>query len=154
MTDQRTADGSDVRARIDRFLAESGLLRRGTTVVPLSGGRVRQALLPRVAPGRAVPGVGGAPGRHTFDALSFVNIARLLAAMPVPVPRILGHSDEVGIIALEDLGDVTLQAHVCAASPDEHAALYRQAVTFITRFNAGAGNWRPLAACRTELLSM
>ena len=61
----------------------------------------------------------------------FVNVARLLAAMPVPVPRILAHSDELGIIALEDLGDVTLQAHVGAASPEEQAALYRQAVTFI-----------------------
>jgi len=51
--------------------------------------------------------------------------------MPVPVPRILAHSDAIGIIALEDLGDVTLQAHVGTASPEEHAALYRQAVTFI-----------------------
>jgi len=60
-----------------------------------------------------------------------VNVARLLSAMPVPVPCILAHSDALGIIALEDLGDVTLQAHVGAASPAEHAALYRQAVTFI-----------------------
>jgi hypothetical protein len=51
--------------------------------------------------------------------------------MPVPVPRILGHSNELGIIALQDLGDVTLQAHLGAASPAQHAALYRQAVTFI-----------------------
>ena len=131
MTDQQTADGSDVRARIDRFLAESGLLRRGTTVVPLSGDasdrRYFRVLL-RDAPSQVL---AVHPGAITFDALPFVNIARLLAAMPVPVPRILGHSDEVGIIALEDLGDVTLQAHVCTASPDEHAALYRQAVTFI-----------------------
>ena len=60
-----------------------------------------------------------------------MNVARLLGAMPVPVPRILAHSDALGIIALEDLGDVTLQAHLGAASPAEHAALYRQAVTFI-----------------------
>jgi hypothetical protein len=51
--------------------------------------------------------------------------------MPVPVPRILGHSDPLGIIALQDLGDVTLQAHLGAASPAEHAALYREAVGLI-----------------------
>jgi len=51
--------------------------------------------------------------------------------MPVPVPRILDHSNELGIIALQDLGDVTLQAHLGAASPAQHAALYRQAVSFI-----------------------
>src|SRR5690349_4172540 len=51
--------------------------------------------------------------------------------MPVPVPRILAHSNELGIIALQDLGDVTLQAHLGAASPAEHAALYREAVALI-----------------------
>ena len=72
------------------------------------------------------------PGPIDFDALPFVNVARLLSSMPVPVPRILDHSRELGIIALEDLGDVTLQAHVGAASAAEHAALYREAVALIT----------------------
>jgi aminoglycoside/choline kinase family phosphotransferase len=58
-------------------------------------------------------------------------VAGLLAAMPVPVPRILAHSNELGIIALQDLGDVTLQAHLGAATPAEHAALYREAVGLI-----------------------
>ena len=35
--------------------------------------------------------------------------------MPVPVPRILGHAADLGVLALEDLGDVTLQAHLGAA---------------------------------------
>jgi aminoglycoside/choline kinase family phosphotransferase len=60
-----------------------------------------------------------------------VNVDRLMAAMPVPVPRILGHSNALGVIALEDLGDVTLQAHLGAASPSEHDALYREAVALI-----------------------
>lgn len=71
------------------------------------------------------------PGPFEFDALPFVNVARLLSAMPLPVPHILGHSNALGIIALQDLGDVTLQAHVGAASPADHAALYRQAVTIV-----------------------
>jgi aminoglycoside/choline kinase family phosphotransferase len=54
-----------------------------------------------------------------------------MSRMPVPVPAILGHSDPLGIIALQDLGDVTLQAHLGAASAAEHAALYREAVTLI-----------------------
>jgi N-acetylmuramate 1-kinase len=51
--------------------------------------------------------------------------------MPVPIPAVLGHADDLGILALQDLGDVTLQAHLGAASPAEHAALYRQAVALI-----------------------
>jgi aminoglycoside/choline kinase family phosphotransferase len=58
-------------------------------------------------------------------------VASLLAAMPVSIPAIIGHEDDLGILALQDLGDVTLQAHLGASSPAQHAALYRQAVSFI-----------------------
>ena len=51
--------------------------------------------------------------------------------MPLPVPAILGHADADGIVALQDLGDMTLQAHLGAATPTEHAALYRDAVALI-----------------------
>ncbi len=132
MTERRTADGSDARARIDQFLTETDLGRRGAKVVPLSGDasdrRYFRVLL-RDAPSQVL---AVHPGPIAFDALPFVNVARLLNAIPVPVPRILAHSDAIGIIALEDLGDVTLQAHVGTASPAEHAALYKQAVTFIS----------------------
>jgi len=69
-----------------------------------------------------------------FDTLPFVNTARLFAEMPVPVPRILGHAADLGVLALEDLGDVTLQAHLGSAPAARHAALYRQAVAFIDVF--------------------
>jgi aminoglycoside/choline kinase family phosphotransferase len=78
--------------------------------------------------------VYGAP--FAFESLPFVNTARLFAAMPVPVPRILGHADDLGVLALEDLGDVTLQAHLGSAPPSRHAALYREAVGFIHTFQA------------------
>jgi len=55
----------------------------------------------------------------------------LFAAMPVPVPTILGEAADHGVLALSDLGDVTMQAHVGAAPSAEHAALYRQAVGFV-----------------------
>jgi aminoglycoside/choline kinase family phosphotransferase len=66
-----------------------------------------------------------------YRSLPFVNVAELLAAVPVPVPRILGEAGDLGVLALEDLGDVTLQAHVGAAPAKTHAALYRLAVSFI-----------------------
>jgi aminoglycoside/choline kinase family phosphotransferase len=44
---------------------------------------------------------------------------------------VLGHAGDIGVLALEDLGDMTLQAHLGAASASEHADLYRQAVALI-----------------------
>jgi len=120
-----------VRARIDQYLAETGLASRGATVVPLTGDasdRRYLRILLRDAPSQVLAVY---PQAFDVDTLPFANVSRLLAAMPVPVPAILGHSNALGILSLQDLGDVTLQAHLGAASPAEHAALYRQAVTFI-----------------------
>src|SRR5215216_4012311 len=125
--DRRAAD--DVRARIDTYLAATG--SNGAKVVPLTGDASDRRYFRVLTQNDAPQVLAVHPGRIDFAKLPFVNVARLLSEMPVPVPRILGHSDELGIIAPQDLGDVTLQAHLGAASPKEHDALYRQAVTFI-----------------------
>jgi aminoglycoside/choline kinase family phosphotransferase len=130
----------DVQTRISRFLEHTGLASTGAKVVPLTGDasdrRYFRVFTP--ASGEAGPErsrgtqvLAVHPGAVEFETLPFVNVAGLLAAMPVPVPGILGYSSELGIMALQDLGDVTLQAHLGVASPAEHAALYRQAVTLI-----------------------
>ena len=69
----------------------------------------------------------------TFDAnaLPFLRVAELLLSMPLPVPAILDRAPDLGILALEDLGDVTLQAHVGSAPTEEHRRLYREAVALI-----------------------
>jgi N-acetylmuramate 1-kinase len=126
-----TTDSSDVRTRIDHFLAETGVASQVTTIVPLTGDasdRKYFRVLLRHAPAQVL---AVHPQAIDFERLPFANVARLYSAMPVPVPQILGHSDALGILALQDLGDVTLQAHLGAASFAEHKALYREAVTLI-----------------------
>ncbi len=122
---------ADVRAQIDQFLADRGLAQRGASVVALTGDASDRRYFRVLVPHDATQVLAVHPGPIAFEQLPFVNVAGLLEAMPVPVPRILAHSNELGIIALEDLGDVTLQAHLGAATPAEHAALYRQAVSLI-----------------------
>ncbi|MEQ1573359.1 MAG: phosphotransferase [Vicinamibacterales bacterium] len=131
MSERQTAARPEVHDRIDRFLDDAGLAAVGTKVVPLAGDASDRQYFRLRLRDRPSQVLAVHPGPIDFQTLPFVNVARLLSAMPVPVPRILAHSDPLGIIALEDLGDVTLQAHLGAASPAEHAALYRQAVTFI-----------------------
>ena len=128
---ERRATADEVRARIDRFLADTGLAGRGARVVPLTGDASDRRYFRVLLPGDDSQVLAVHPGPIAFDALPFVNVARLLAAMPLPVPAVLGHADALGIIALQDLGDVTLQAHLGTASVAEHAALYRQAVAFV-----------------------
>ena len=122
---------SDLRERIDTFLNDTGLTAQVASVVPLTGDasdRRYYRILLRGAPSQVL---AVHPGPIEFARLPFVNVAGLLSEMALPAPRIIAHSDMLGIIALEDLGDVTLQAHLGAASPAEHAALYREAVALV-----------------------
>ena len=131
MSDKRQRDGTDARERIDGYLKRSGLATRSPRVVPLTGDasdrRYFRVLLPE---NRSIV-LSLHSTAFEFDTLPFVNVARLLAQMPVPIPSVLGHADDLGVLALEDLGDVTLQAHLGAATPAEHAALYRQSVALL-----------------------
>jgi N-acetylmuramate 1-kinase len=131
MTNKRSPDSAEQRERIDLYLGRTGLAQRHPRVVPLTGDasdrRYYRVLMPEAPP--FVLALHASP--FDVNTLPFVNVARLLERMPVPIPRVLGHADDIGVLALEDLGDVTLQAHLGAASGSQHAALYRQAVALI-----------------------
>jgi len=123
---------SPLSAKISGYLDRHGV--QASRIVPLTGDASDRRYF-RVLSKDGDPfvlAVHAAP--FDYAALPFVNTAELFAAMPVPVPRILGHAADLGVLALEDLGDVTLQAHVGAAPAAQHAALYRQAVAFIDVF--------------------
>jgi N-acetylmuramate 1-kinase len=118
-------------SRIGQYLSRTGLADRVTQVVPLTGDAsdrryfrllVRDGL-PRVLALHV--------GAIESETLPFVRVAALMRALSLPVPAILGHDDELGILVQQDLGDVTLQAHLGVAGPAEHAALYREAVELI-----------------------
>jgi len=120
---------AQIPAPVEGYLARNGVA--GPHVVPLTGDasdRRYFRILPRQGES-FVLAVNAAP--FEYAALPFVNVHDLFAAMPVPVPKILGHADDLGVLALEDLGDVTLQAHLGTGAAAAHAALYRQAVGFI-----------------------
>ena len=127
----RTSDGTDTRARVDRFLTQTGRSDRVVRVVPLTGDASDRRYIRVLLRDEPAIVLAVHPGAISLAALPFVNVAKLMASMPVPVPRIVDHDEDLGILALEDLGDLTLQAHVGTASPAEHAALYREAVALI-----------------------
>ena len=130
-TFHQPVEDTEVRDRIDRYLRENGLEGWATMVVPLTGDASDRRYF-RVI-GQDGPSIVLAlhAGPIEFASLPFANVVGLLRQVPLPVPALLGYSDALGILALEDLGDVTLQAHLGASTASEHAALYRQAVAFI-----------------------
>jgi hypothetical protein len=117
--------------RIHQYLHESGVASPKSAVIPLTGDASTRRYF------RVIPADGPSvvlalhDGPIEVATLPFINVAELLQRMQLPVPSVVGHSDALGILALQDLGDVTLQAHLGAGTLTEHASLYRQAVAFI-----------------------
>jgi aminoglycoside/choline kinase family phosphotransferase len=126
-----TPTDSQLRANIEQFLTESRLADRRARVVPLTGDASDRKYFRIIPPSGASLVLALHASPFQFDSLPFANVAELMQQIPLPVPLILGHSDALGILALQDLGDLTLQAHLGAATAAQHAALYRQAVEFI-----------------------
>jgi len=114
-----------------QYLERTNLQAPRARVLPLTGDASDRRYF------RVLPRAGGSfvlalhAAAFTFDALPFVNVAGLLGRVPVPIPAILGHAEDLGILELQDLGDMTLQAHLGAAPVSEHTALYREAIRLI-----------------------
>ena len=125
--------------RITDYLEALGLTSSVTQVVPLTGDASDRRYFRVLMKGEPSIVLAMHTGPIDYASMSFVSVARLMSRVPLPVPAILHHSDALGILGLQDLGDVTLQAHLGAASTDEHAALYRQAVTFVAELQRRGG---------------
>jgi aminoglycoside/choline kinase family phosphotransferase len=143
MIDERAAAD---RRRIDQFLSQAPLVTPDHHVVALTGDASTRRYF-RVIPASGPPIVLALhEGPIEYAALPFVEVSDLLRRMPLPVPAILGHSDALGILALQDLGDVTLQAHLGAGGVEEHTRFYHEAIEFIVRLQR-RGTELASAAC-------
>lgn len=125
----------DAAARLGLYLDRIGLSQqtsRQPTVTALTGDASDRRYFRIELPDEPSQIVAVHAGPIVFDALPFAIVGRLFEAMPVRVPRVLGHDDELGIVALEDLGDLTLQARLGEIGAAERSSLYREALGIIT----------------------
>ena len=121
----------DAHERIDKYLSDSGLASRRPRIVPLTPDASDRRYFRVLLEGGDPIVIAVYRGPIEFEKMPFANVSELLQRMEVPAPAVLAHSNRLGIVVQEDLGDVTLQAHLGAASITEHAALYREAVALI-----------------------
>lgn len=111
---------------ITTCLARFGMTgSRVTPLTPDASDRRYYRVLPPQGPSAvlALHTAAFAPG-----SLPFSTVSALFAAMPLPVPRVRHEAADLGILILDDLGDVTLQAHTESAPDTRHLALYERAV--------------------------
>jgi aminoglycoside/choline kinase family phosphotransferase len=138
LVETQTDDARGLRDRVYGYLRESGLIAAVARVSLLTADASdRRYFRVVTAAGESIV-LAVHAGPIDFATLPFANVCELFQQVPLPVPAILGHSDSLGVIALQDLGDITLQAHLRGATSSEQDVLYRQAVGFIVRLQRRA----------------
>lgn len=127
--DRRTDEGARVRLCVQGYLARKK--QSDARVVPLTGDASDRKYF-RVIPKDGRPYVMAVhPQAFDVRTLPFINVADLFTTVGVPVPAILGHEADLGVLALEDLGDVTLQANLGTMTGEQHDDQYREALGII-----------------------
>ena len=116
------------RARVRHFLERSRLADIDAPLVPLTGDASNRRYVRVIPRERRSFVLALYSESFKYETLPFIMVASLLDQMRIPVPAVLEHAADLGVLALEDLGDVTLQAHLGTGSAADHLALYREAV--------------------------
>jgi N-acetylmuramate 1-kinase len=73
------------------------------------------------------------PDPGTGTEAAFLDVQRFLDELGLPVPKILAHYPEQGLVILEDLGDDLLETLVRTSGEDRKVELYEQAVDLLLR---------------------
>ncbi len=124
---------ADLDPRVSAYLQAQGLAPDVQRIVPLTGDASDRRYVRVLLTGRPSVVLSVHAGPITYATSTFVRVAQLFARMPVPVPHILHHDDALGVLGLQDLGDVTLQAHLGGLSAPDRGKRYREAVGLIVR---------------------
>ena len=132
---------------VPEFLLERhGQRAAAVGVVPLSGDASTRRYF-RVLEGGASRVLAVYPEPFLAAELSFLSVRALLAGWGVPVPEILDVDEARGIVALEDLGDLTLQEILRTAGAPKREELYRDAIDRLAVLQREAARGPQRAAC-------
>jgi aminoglycoside/choline kinase family phosphotransferase len=133
-----------VDPRVAAFLAARP--RFSGRVVPLSGDASTRRYF-RIVRGAETWVLALYPEAIDVERHAFVTVHRLMAGWGLPVPAIVDGDGPLGILLLEDLGDVTLQEKLRDAGAAERDALYREALVCLAALQRKAAEGPRTDAC-------
>jgi N-acetylmuramate 1-kinase len=132
--------------RVETFVASRFASPQAVEVSPLSGdASTRRYFRARTGEGTSVLALYPEP--FQVESLSFVVVHRLMAGWELPVPAILDGNGELGVLLLEDLGDVTLQIALADATEAAKVDFYREALDDLVRLQREAAKAPQRSEC-------
>jgi aminoglycoside/choline kinase family phosphotransferase len=77
------------------------------------------------------------------DELPFINVRRYLEGLGIRVPAVLLGDEALGVILLEDLGDLTVERRLKTADAEVKGGLYERAVDLLVDLQAKTASGKP-----------
>ena len=133
--------------RVAQFLADRFGPRLGDVKVAALSGDASTRRYYRIAAGGEISVLSLYPEPFDADQLSFVVVRTLMAGWGLPVPAIRDLDGSLGILLLEDLGDLTLQEALKGARAAKKKELYRQAIDQLVVLQREAARAPQRAVC-------
>ncbi len=112
--------------RVAEYLRRSALAPAAARVEPLHGDASSRAYVRVAPPGRPPMVLALHPEPFAADSLPQIVVGTLFRRLGIPVPAVIDQAPDLGILAVEDLGDETLQRWMTGRA--DPAPLYREAV--------------------------
>ena len=128
--------------RVAEYLRRSNLTPSATRVEPLHGDASSRAYVRVAAPGR--PTVVLALHAEPFvpGSLPQIVVGAMFDRLGIPVPAVLDEAADLGILAVEDLGDETLQSWMAGGADRDPAPLYREAIDHLATLQTRGASLR------------
>lgn len=127
-----------IDARVSRFLARNRDPGLSSAPIEKLAGDASNRLYFRISPSGGESRILALlPGPFEPSELAFLDVSRLFEAIPLRVPRVYEVAGDLGILLIEDLGDVLLQDEVESGCTEARKkSLYREAVSMLVRLQA------------------
>ncbi len=128
--------------RVAEYLRRADLAPAATRVETLHGDASSRAYV-RVAPAGRPPVVLALhPEPFAAGSLPQVVVGALFRRLGIPVPAVLDEAPDLGILAVEDLGDETLQSWMDGGPDRDPAPLYREAIDHLAALQTRGAAFR------------
>ena len=136
---RRPVADATIDSRVAEYLRRQGLPSLTTSVTRLHGDASDRCYVRVTRLDGSSVVLAVYPGPFATDALPEIAVRALFERLEIPVPAVMGQAEDLGILALEDLGDQTLQDWLRVPGGDP-APLYREVVGLIATLQRdGAG---------------
>ena len=138
---ENTSSGS-IDERVAEYLRRANLAPAATRVEPLHGDASSRAYVRVAAPGRPPVVLALHPEPFVPGSLPQIVVGTMFGRLGIPVPAVLDEAADLGILAVEDLGDETLQSWMAGGADRDPAPLYRQAIGYLAALQTRGASLR------------